>query len=48
MMMQKKKKEENQLNPICKEAAKISIDQANGNSTQVLKNLLFNTDFAPQ
>jgi len=48
MMMQKKKKEENQLNPICKEAAKISIDQANGNSTQVLKNLLFNTDFAPK
>lgn len=45
MMMQKKKKEENQLGPICKEAAKISIDQANGNSTQVLKNLLFNTDF---
>lgn len=44
-MMQKKKKEETQLSPICKEAAKISIDQANGTSSQVLKNILFNTDF---
>jgi len=44
LMMQRKKKEENNLGPICKEAAKLSIDQANGNSTQVLKNLLFNSD----
>jgi len=46
LMMQKKKKEESNLAPVCKDAAKISIDQANGNSTQVLKNLLFNIDFS--
>jgi len=44
LMMQKKKKEESSLSPACRDAAKVSIDQANGNSTQVLKNLLFNMD----